>query len=200
MCKFQAAARCTLLSGVLQGQGSLQMDIARFVGGSGTRSDKDAFLNKLARTHSDQLPSVTGQLTVMAEDVKGVEHVCCLLLHSLLVGCMPQTLVSKGTLQALATGLVCRRRLQGPSAPAGCSCLCNVASVATGQRWSSEWLVCNALGGGKAQAMAAASRGQNSRGLVPWVGVAAQLSGGWQGLQATAQGGKLVAARQWTAL
>lgn len=111
-----------------QGQGSLQKDIARFVGGSGTRSDKDAFLNKLARTYSDQLPSVTGQLTVTAEDGQG-------------------------------------------------------------QRWSSEWLICNALGGGKAQAMAAASRGQSSRGLVPWVGVAAQLSGRSQGLQAAAQGG-----------
>ena len=193
-------AGCTLLSGVLQGQGSLQMGIARFVGGSGTRSDKDAFLNKLARTHSDQLPSVTGQLTVTAEDGQGVEHVCCLLLHELPAGGMPQrtesilTLEQTACRQALARGSVCRRCLQGASASAGCSCPCKSRQWAAGQRWSSEWLVCNALGGGKAQAMAAASRGQSSRGLVPWVGVAAQLSGGWPGSQPTAQGGELVAA------
>ena len=115
-------AGCILLSGVLQGQGSLQMGIARFVGGSGTRSDKDAFLNKLARTHSDQLPSVTGQLTVTAEDGQGVEHVCCLLLHELPAGGMPQRTVSTLTLQqtacrqALARGYVCRRCLHGASA------------------------------------------------------------------------------------
>lgn len=79
------------------------------------------------------------------------------------------------------------RKLAGPASA-------NLSSVAAGQRWSSEWLVCNALGGGKAQAMAAASRGQSSRGLVPWVGVAAQLSGSSQGSQAAAQGGELAAA------
>ena len=114
LCRSQAAAQCTLLSGVLQGQGSLQMDIARFVGGSGTRSDKDAFLNKLARTRSDQLPSVTGQLTVTAEDGKGVEHVCCLLLHKLSACGTPQTVMSivipeqTACRQPLARGLFCR--------------------------------------------------------------------------------------------
>ncbi len=121
-CKPQAAARCTLLSDVVQGQGSLQTDIARFVGGSGTRSDKDAFLNKLARTYSDQLPSVTGQLTVTAEDGQGVELVYCLLAHKLSAYGMPQTVVSMGTLEqtacrhALVRGLLCTRCLQRPSA------------------------------------------------------------------------------------
>lgn len=57
-------------------------------------------------------------------------------------------------------------------------------SVAGGPSTTSRWLVVSALGGGRARALAV-SDAAASRGLVPWVGIAAQLPSETESLPVT---------------